>query len=198
MRGDAAAAHAAGFGAYLPKPVQAETLLACLRTLRTEEGEAPQGLITVHSISERHAAMRGRRILLADDNPLNRRLATIILERAGHQVDVVADGRAALEAVQARGCTPYDLVLMDVRMPVMDGLEATARIRALSEPTLARTPVVAVTANAMCGDDEVCLAAGMDGHVAKPITVASLLEAVGRHARAESAAGPAVPPPMFA
>jgi signal transduction histidine kinase/CheY-like chemotaxis protein len=183
MRGDAAAARAAGFAAYLPKPVEAGMLLDCLRTLRTAHGP-DQGLITMHSLSERRGP--SLRVLLADDNPVNCRLATIILERAGHTVDAVADGRQALEAVQAQ---PYHLVLMDVQMPVMNGLEAATRIRALPDPSLARIPIVAITANAMRGDDQACFAAGMDGYVTKPISAATLLEAVGRHADA------AEPPP---
>ena len=125
------------------------------------------------------------RLLLADDNPVNCRLAQIILERAGHAVDIVPDGLQALEAVQARS---YQLVLMDVQMPVMNGLEATARIRALPDPRLAAIPIVAITANAMRGDDQACFAAGMNGYVTKPISAASLLEAVERHATAAPAA----------
>jgi two-component system sensor histidine kinase/response regulator len=177
MRGDAAAARAAGFAAYLPKPVEAGMLLDCLRTLRTAPDDPDQGLITAHSLSERRTP--SRRVLLADDNPVNCRLATIILERAGHTVDTVADGLQALEAVQAK---PYHLVLMDVQMPVMNGLEAAARIRALPDPSQGRIPIVAITANAMRGDDQACFAAGMDGYVTKPISAATLLEAVSRHA----------------
>jgi two-component system sensor histidine kinase/response regulator len=152
-------------------------LLDCLRTLRTAPDDPDQGLITAHSLSERRTP--SRRVLLADDNPVNCRLATIILERAGHTVDTVADGLQALEAVQAR---PYHLVLMDVQMPVMNGLEAAARIRALPDPSQGRIPIVAITANAMRGDDQACFAAGMDGYVTKPISAATLLEAVSRHA----------------
>jgi CheY-like chemotaxis protein len=176
MRGDAMAARAAGFAAYLRKPVDAGTLLECLRALRAQGGGAGDGLITVHSISERRP--HGLRVLLADDNPVNCRLASIILERAGHTVDVVHDG---LQAVEALGDRPYDVVLMDVQMPVMDGLQATARVRALEDRRAAATPIVAITANAMRGDREACLAAGMDGYVTKPLSAASLLDEVGRH-----------------
>ena len=176
MRGDAAAAQAAGFAAYLQKPVEATTLLECLRALRAGDGGQEPGLITVHSISERRQP--GLRLLLADDNPVNCRLASIILQRAGHTVDVVPDGLQAVEAVRAQ---PYQLVLMDVQMPVMNGLEAAARIRSLPDPVKAATPIVAITANAMRGDREACLAAGMNGYVSKPISAASLLDELGRH-----------------
>jgi signal transduction histidine kinase/DNA-binding response OmpR family regulator len=177
MRGDAAAARAAGFAAYLPKQIDGQTLLACLQALRDERTtRGEEGPITVHSLDERRRA--GLRLLLADDNPVNCRLASIILRRAGHQVDVVGDGEEALRAQEAAA---YDLVLMDVQMPVMNGLEAARRIRALPDPRLAAVPIVAITANAMRGDDEICFAAGMDGYVTKPIAAAALLEAVQRY-----------------
>jgi CheY-like chemotaxis protein len=135
----------------------------------------------VHSLSEQRAP--ALRVLLADDNPVNRKLASIMLARAGHRVDAVSDGAEALRAVRDAA---YDLVLMDVQMPVMGGLEATRAIRALPDPDRAGVPVVAITAGAMRGDDEVCYAAGMDGYVTKPISSASLLEAVERHGRPQA------------
>lgn len=176
MRGDAAAAQAAGFAAYLRKPVDADTLLECLRTLRGRSAGQDPGLITVHSISERRQP--GLNLLLADDNPVNCRLASIILQRAGHTVDTVPDGLRAVEALCRH---PYQLVLMDVQMPVMNGLEAAARIRSLPDQGKAAVPIVAITANAMRGDREACLAAGMNGYLTKPISAASLLDEVGRH-----------------
>jgi hypothetical protein len=176
MRGDAARAMAAGFDAYLPKPVTATTLLDCLCALR-RPGRGGE-LITVHSMSE--ARPRPLRVLLVDDNEVNRRLAAIMLERAGHEVLPVTDGAQAVAAVAAE---TVDLVLMDVQMPVMDGLEATRRIRALADPARARVPIVAVTAGVMQGDDARCLAAGMDGHIGKPFDRARLLSAVERWGR---------------
>jgi CheY-like chemotaxis protein len=176
LRGDAARITSIGFAAYLPKPVTASMLLDCLLQLRatSDRPGADAGLITVHSISERRQP--GLRILLADDNPVNCRLAVLMLEKAEHEVDVVADGAAAVEAVGDGG---YDLVLMDVQMPGMDGLEATRRIRALSGPP-GRVPVVAITANAMVGDDRRCLEAGMDDYLTKPIDRARLLGKVNQ------------------
>lgn len=177
IRGDGARALADGFAAYLRKPVAAETLLDCLRTLRARPDGSDAGLITVHSIREQR--LPPLQLLLADDNPVNCRLATIILERGGHTVDAVPDGQRAIEAL---GRQRYDVVLLDVQMPVMGGLEAAARIRALPDRDKAATPIVAVTANAMKGDRETCLAAGMNGYVTKPINAAALLEEVSRQA----------------
>jgi len=188
FRGDAARVNAIGFAAYLPKPLTASTLLDCLLRLRSSEagegGATAGGLITVHSIQDQRPA--GLRILLADDNPVNCRLAVVMLEKAGHAIDVVGDGAAAVEAVRE---TPYDLVLMDVQMPGLDGLEATRRMRALPSER-AGIPVVAITANAMKGDDRRCLEAGMDDYLAKPIDRARLLGKVAKwgYARRPSAA----------
>jgi signal transduction histidine kinase/DNA-binding response OmpR family regulator len=178
LRGDAARVAEIGFAAYLPKPLTATMLLESLLQLPSVAGaSAGAGLITAHSISERRPCLR---ILLADDNPLNCRLAVLMLEKAGHAIDVVEDGAAAIEAVRAG---QYDLVLMDVQMPGVDGLEATRRIRRLGVAK-AGVPVIAITANAMAGDDRRCLAAGMNDYVTKPIDRARLLGTVARWGRA--------------
>jgi hypothetical protein len=174
LRGDAARVRQIGFAAYLPKPVTATTLVECLQELRAtggaRDGPAPAGgLITVHSISERRPAPL--RILLADDNPVNCRIAVLMLEKAGHRIDVVNGGAEAVEAVRGNR---YDLVLMDVQMPDVDGLEATRRIRALPIAH-AGVPVIAITANALQGDDQRCFAAGMNDYITKPIDRARLL-----------------------
>ena len=174
FRGDASRVSKIGFAAYLPKPVTAATLLECLQQLRsqpaTADAPATAGdLITVHSISERKPAPL--RILLADDNPVNCRIAVLMLEKAGHQIDVVNGGAEAIEAIRGK---PYDLVLMDVQMPGVDGLEATRRIRALPIAH-AGVPVIAITANALQGDDQRCFAAGMNDYITKPIDRARLL-----------------------
>jgi len=116
------------------------------------------------------------RILLAEDVAANRKLAKELLQRAGHTVDAVSDGGEALTAVSG---FPYDLVLMDISMPVVDGLEATRRIRALPEP-LCRIPIIAMTAHAMTGDRESFLAAGMDDYLQKPVDTEALLDVVAR------------------
>jgi CheY-like chemotaxis protein len=175
IRGDAARAADIGFAAYLPKPITPTDLLNCLLKLRDVTPRQPGELITVHSLSESQASSLD--ILLADDNPVNSKIACTMLEKAGHRIDVVADGAAAIEAVLGKA---YDLVLMDVQMPVMDGLEATRRIRAITKTGATHLPIVAVTANAMTGDDQQCLDAGMDDYVTKPIDRARLLSKVNQ------------------
>lgn len=175
LRGDAAAARAAGFAAYLPKDIAAESLLRCLRqVLAGQAGE----LVTVHTLEETRPPPL--KVLVADDNPVNRRLLGILLERAGCTAWPVGDGAEALDALRAE---PFDLVLMDVQMPGVDGLEATRRIRALEEPRRARTPIIAVTANAMQGDSERCRNAGMDGYLTKPVSPQALLAEMSRLTR---------------
>ncbi len=172
LRGDAARAKASGFDAFLPKPVSAETLLACLVRLRA----GPRAeLVTAHSLGETREPRL--RILIADDNPVNLRLLSIMLERAGHETVTVADGAAAVAAVAAE---PFDLVLMDLQMPTLGGLDAARRIRALDDPVRAAVPIVAVTANALEGEEARCRAAGMTGYLTKPVERARLLDMIGR------------------
>ncbi|MEM9441658.1 MAG: response regulator, partial [Pseudomonadota bacterium] len=159
----------------LPKPITPTDLLNCLLKLRDATPRQPGELITVHSLSETQASSLD--ILLADDNPVNSKIACTMLEKAGHKIDVVTDGAAAIEAVLGKA---YDLILMDVQMPVMDGLEATRRIRAITKKGAVHLPIVAVTANAMTGDDQQCLDAGMDDYVTKPIDRARLLSKVNQ------------------
>jgi CheY-like chemotaxis protein len=116
------------------------------------------------------------RVLLVEDNRVNQRLAERLLGKLQCRVDVAANGREALDMFQR---LPYDLVLMDCHMPEMDGFEATRRIRALSTPTR-RVPIIALTASAMTGDREICLAAGMDDYVSKPIGKADLERVLNR------------------
>ncbi len=172
LRGDAARAKEAGFDAFLPKPVSGETLFACLVRLRTGRSEE---LVTAHSIGESRGPRL--RVLVADDNPVNLRLLSIMLERAGHQVVTVADGRAAVAAVSAES---FDLVLMDLQMPNLGGLDAARQIRALKDPAKAAVPIIAVTANALEGEEARCRAAGMTGYLTKPVERAGLLDAVER------------------
>jgi PAS domain S-box-containing protein len=128
------------------------------------------------------------RILLADDNVVNQRVSAGLLERQGHQVHVVGNGHDVLAALAAG--PPFDVVLMDVQMPGMDGLQATAELRRREAGTGRRVPVIAVTAHAMQGDRERCLAAGMDGYVTKPISGASLARAIAAVLGCPSAAAP--------
>jgi len=131
---------------------------------RVKRGAIP--LITRYSLHDAREPGSSLRILLAEDNPVNQRLASRLLEKRGHSVVVAGNGLEALEALEKES---FDLVFMDVQMPVMDGFEATAAIRKKESTTGIRVPVVALTAHAMKGDREKCLAGGMDGYLTKPI-----------------------------
>ena len=123
------------------------------------------------------AVAPGCRILLVDDNDVNRIIATKLLEKHGHQVVAVENGALAVAATASEH---FDLVLMDVQMPVMDGLTATARIRTREHGTGLHLPIIAVTAHAMDHDRQRCLAAGMDDHLPKPIRSADLFATIAR------------------
>ncbi|HVW03090.1 MAG TPA: response regulator, partial [Planctomycetaceae bacterium] len=118
-------------------------------------------------------------VLLAEDNLVNQRLATRLLEKQGHSVVIAADGEDAYRAFERE---PFDLILMDVQMPRCDGLEATRRIRQRERSTGRHVPIIAMTAHAMKGDRERCLEAGMDGYVTKPIDPRELFNAIQKHA----------------
>jgi CheY-like chemotaxis protein/HPt (histidine-containing phosphotransfer) domain-containing protein len=128
------------------------------------------------------------RVLLADDNEINQRISTALLERQGHQVCSVDDGHDALEALASE--PPFDVVLMDVQMPGMDGLQVTAALRCREAGTGRHIPVIALTAHAMLGDRERCIAAGMDGYVTKPISGATLAHAIATVLRRPTPAPP--------
>jgi CheY-like chemotaxis protein len=124
---------------------------------------------------------RGLRLLLAEDNAVNQVLAVRLLQKQGHQVVVVGNGKEALAALEEQS---FDLVLMDVQMPEMGGFEATAAIREQERGTGRHQPILAMTAHAMKGDRERCLEAGMDGYVSKPIQPKELLQAINALTRA--------------
>jgi CheY-like chemotaxis protein/HPt (histidine-containing phosphotransfer) domain-containing protein len=126
------------------------------------------------------ARTAGLRILVAEDHPVNQEVARQLLERLGHRVVMAADGRAALAALEQSGREAFDLVLMDLQMPVMGGLEATAAIRNAERLSGTHLPIVALTAHAMQGDRARCLAAGMDGYLPKPIDVDELVATIER------------------
>ncbi len=172
QRWDADQLLSAGFHAYLLKPVRKSDLFECLHTLlgQDEPPISDKGIVTSHSL--RGADRSNVRVLLAEDNITNQQVALGILRRLGLRADAVADGREALESLRS---IPYDLVLMDVQMPEMDGLDATRSIRAGSAGAMGRkVPIIAMTAYAMRGDRETCLEAGMDDYIAKPVTPEAL------------------------
>jgi CheY-like chemotaxis protein len=194
-RGDAARCQELGVAAYLLKPIrQSELREAVARVLgaRPHEGAIP--LVTRFSLQDAREPDAYLSVLLAEDNLVNQRLAVRLLEKRGHRVVVAGTGVEALKALEKER---FDLVLMDVQMPEMDGLEATAAIREKEKSTGAHQAVVALTAHAMKGDREKCMAAGMDGYLTKPIRpneLDQLLEIyVARHAEERSVTEPALP-----
>jgi two-component system sensor histidine kinase/response regulator len=188
-RGDAARMEKAGFAAYLVKPVRQSHFYDCLAAVvgPDSKGEvvarpAPARIITRHTLAER--ARRRSRILLAEDNLVNQKVALKALEKLGFAADVANDGAQALQATREKR---YDLILMDVQMPVMDGMEATRQIRDPNSGSLnPEVTIIALTAHAMAGDRERCLENGMDDYLAKPIKAAELHETIGRWMTAPS------------
>jgi PAS domain S-box-containing protein len=175
QRGDATRCREMGVVAYLTKPVGQSELFHAIARVLGSETQVPSGtLLTRHSLRE---TSNGLRVLLAEDNMVNQRLAVRLLEKRGCTVVVAADGYEALAAFDEQ---TFDLVLMDVQMPLMGGFEVTAAIREKEKATGAHTPIVAMTAHAMKGDREECLAAGMDDYVAKPIRTQELFEILDR------------------
>ena len=187
VRGSAAAAQEAGFAAYLMKPVRQSQLFDCIATV-LGEGPAPARLITRHTISETRRQTRPR-LLVAEDNPVNQKVASAMLAKIGYRVDVVANGAEAVEALER---IPYGAVIMDCQMPEMDGYEATVQIRQ-RELGGKRTPIIAMTASATEGERERCLAAGMDDYVSKPVAIEQLASTLSRWVRSDAepeSAGP--------
>jgi signal transduction histidine kinase/DNA-binding response OmpR family regulator/ligand-binding sensor domain-containing protein len=174
QRGDAARCQEIGIEVYLMKPVERATLLAAIAHSLGRPAAAGTAPLTRHSLNP---ARRKLRVLLAEDNAINQKLAVHLLEKHGHSVQVASDGVEAVAAVEAG---EFDLVLMDVQMPNMSGLEAAAAIRTLERGTGKHIPIVAMTAHAMKGDQERCLEAGMDGYISKPIQPDHMMDAIAR------------------
>ncbi|MBL8036346.1 MAG: PAS domain S-box protein [Nitrospira sp.] len=216
-RGDAKTAKAAGVSAYLTKPIRERQLHDCLVAVMTQRaatvGVAATNqvvpLITRHTLAETKAGA-DLRILLAEDNVINQKVAVRLFQRLGYRIDVVANGR---EVVEALSRIRYDVIFMDCQMPEMDGFEATRLVRereaaeigssgevrvsgAIAETrnqkpvTFRRVPIVALTANAMQGDREQCLAAGMDDYLSKPISVEALATVLERLKKARESYRP--------
>jgi signal transduction histidine kinase/CheY-like chemotaxis protein len=187
-REDAARCRELGVANYLTKPIRQSTLLDAIMTVLGPSESDLEGAVpeAAHTACQHHGA--ALRLLLAEDNAVNQRLAKNLLERQGHQVVVVSNGREALAALDR---SRFDAVLMDVQMPEMGGFETTAAIRAREADTGAHTPIIAMTAHALKGDRDRCLAAGMDDYVAKPLRPRDLfevLERLGRTAAHETGA----------
>jgi CheY-like chemotaxis protein/HPt (histidine-containing phosphotransfer) domain-containing protein len=178
--GDIARYAALGFAAYLTKPIRTRELLDCLdRVLRCDAKEwhlQSQPIVTRGMLNAAIAHRYDGSVLLVEDNPVNQKVALRFLERMGFKVRIADNG---LEGVKAFTEGRFDIVLMDLQMPVMDGLSATRRIRELE--TGPRTPIVALTANAMAGQLERCTDAGMDGFLTKPLELVRLREVLDRY-----------------
>src|SRR6266849_3106019 len=184
-RGDAARCQELGVSAYLLKPIrQSELREAIARVLgaRVQKGAIP--LITRYSLQDARDPGSFLNVLLAEDNAVNQRLAVRLLEKRGHKVVVAGNGLEALAALKKES---FDLVFMDVQMPEMDGYEATAAIREAERDSGRHQPVIALTAHAMKGDREKCLAAGMDGYLSKPIKPQELDEVLEEYLRNQQA-----------
>ena len=195
LRGEAEQARRAGFSAYLTKPVRQSKLYGAIAGVMgalPDEEAAESGPVRkaplVHSHSLDDARLRSReelrraQVLVAEDNAVNQRVAATMLEKLGYRTDVATNG---LEALVALSSIPYAAVLMDVQMPEMDGYEATAEIRRREEGQDRHTPIIAMTANAMRGDREKALEAGMDDYVSKPVKTEELEEVLRRWVSAE-------------
>jgi len=174
FRGDSTRCRDLGLAAYLTKPVKQSLLLdAVMMSLGDKDEAAGQGtLITRHSIAQNRARYN---VLLAEDNIINQKLAVKILENRGHKVTVVENGEEAVETLD-KGT--FDVILMDVQMPKMDGFQATREIRRREVATKKHQPIIAMTAHAMVGDKEKCLEAGMDGYISKPLKPLDLLRSI--------------------
>ncbi|MFH1113831.1 MAG: PAS domain S-box protein [Pseudomonadota bacterium] len=184
-RGDGARCRELGISAYLLKPVkQSDLLRAVLGTIGDSGARSTdKGLITRHSIRE---SLQRLHILVAEDNAVNRKLVSGMLGKMGHSVTVCSNGKEAVDAVEEE---TFDLVLMDVQMPGMDGMQASTVIRELERGTGRHIPIIALTAHAMKGDRERCLEAGMDDYLSKPIAPSVLFEKVEETISARQTSG---------
>ncbi|MCI9226562.1 MAG: response regulator [Dorea sp.] len=159
----------AGVTAFCSKPIFLSELRGILESpYTTPDMEAAE--------AEEELAFEGKKILLVEDNELNQEIAVEILKESGFVIDVAEDGAVAVEKMETAACGQYDLILMDIQMPIMNGYEATRRIRKIEEPEIANIPIIAMTANAFDEDRRAALDAGMNGHIAKPIDIPKLLE----------------------
>ena len=176
QRGDAEKCKKLGISAYLARPFKAEDLLeAVVEALEVLRGDM-RPLVTRHSVRDKRTAPARRlNVLLVEDSDLSRELAICLLDKWGHTVDVATNGR---EAVAAAAGKKFDIILMDMQMPVMDGVEAARAIRELEAARDCHTPILAMTANVLKNDTDKCLEAGMDGYLCKPVMPEDLLSAI--------------------
>ncbi len=184
-RGDTRVARGSGIDGFLTKPVKTSALYDCLAAvLARGPATATAPMVTTYTLAATSAAQR-QRMLVVDDSAVNQRVATRMLENMGHRVDVASNGREAVAAVQNEA---YAAVLMDCQMPEMDGFEATMAIRR-TERGGKRIPIIAMTAGAMKGDEEKCIASGMDAYISKPVDPDRLSDVLSRWIAGDSGEG---------
>jgi len=174
IRGDSTRCSKLGIAAYLPKPVnQSDLLDAIILTFGEQiKFKEIQPLITQHSLRE---TLKGYKILLAEDNPINQKIALHLLQRQGHLVKIANNGEEVLKSIKK---DIFDLILMDIQMPKMDGLKATAAIRLQEKKSKLHIPIIAMTAHSLKGDRDKCLDAGMDDYLSKPVNPDKLKKAI--------------------
>ncbi len=189
QRGDAPHMEALGCSGYLLKPVRQQMLYEALVAVLGRKEEVGPPIITRHLLSEQKRS--NQRILLAEDNPINQKLAVILLNKAGYSVDAVENG---LQVVEKAKEGLYHAILMDVQMPELDGFDATQRIREWETSRHQHIPIIAMTAHAMKGDREKCLEAGMDDYVSKPLEIRILLGVIDRWLQPSAAEAQSVQP----
>jgi signal transduction histidine kinase/HPt (histidine-containing phosphotransfer) domain-containing protein len=187
----------AGFSAYLIKPLKQSRLLDCIALVLNASTDASKATASTYmpprlnTTAEMSVFQKTGMVLVAEDNPVNQKVALMLLKELGFSAHVVGNG---LEAVEVLNHTPYSLILMDCQMPEMDGFEATGAIRRAEALTGRHIPIIAMTAHAMQGDREKCIASGMDDYVSKPVTAAKLKEVLVRWFKTDSAAWRGVQP----
>ena len=193
---DDARCRQAGVAAYLTKPVkQSELLDAILTAMDPATRDARAAMLGLDCRNRPSVSCTSRplSVLLAEDNATNQLLAVTLLEKAGHTVQTAHNGKEALAALASR---PFDVVLMDVQMPEMDGFETTAQIREHERATGEHIPIVAMTAHAMKGDRDRCLKAGMDAYVSKPVQSGELYQALAHVAPSDKRPAPVIATPQ--
>ncbi len=189
-RGDAKRMKAIGFSAYLTKPVKQSQLFNCIaivndNKIKKKERSQSRLFVTRHDIPAKKES--GDVILLVEDNPVNQKLAMRLLEKQGYRVDVAANGKEAVTALSKKDGPEYLMVLMDIQMPVMNGIEATLTIRDPDSEVIRKNiPVIAMTANAMTGDKDRCLMSGMNDYVSKPIDPKLLFDIINKYKTTDS------------
>jgi signal transduction histidine kinase/CheY-like chemotaxis protein len=188
-QGDAARCRELGIAAYLVKPVRKSELLTAILAVLGQQPVAAPALVTRATLTNTRSSLR---ILVAEDNAINQVLVVRLLQKMGHIPTTVDNGRQALEALERES---FDLVLMDVQMPEMDGFSATREIRNAEKQTARHMPIIALTAHAMKGDEEACLEAGMDAYLSKPVNGKRLDEALNRMFSDERQYQPAIAGP---